>query len=259
MKERNGTGPIVHHESKQPQRAMVEFLAFWFAPEITVRGVENLKETRQLITEDKKIIFIANHLSHADYTIFHQSLKRNGFGEIAERTIPFSGLRVENNPATKLLTPAYNRTLIWSSTVAPQNEEEGQRKLVMDRETLKYTKWNLMNGYHSLIFAEGTRSKTATLAKGEHGVVHFFNLVDNTFVVPVGISGTEKILPPGSLIPDRGYPTVTFGKPIDVRVLNQRFSHITNKSERQKATIDFVMFETAQCVPKQYQGVYAET
>jgi len=128
MKEKDGHQPMVHHKSRQPQRVIVESLAFWFAPEITVRGIENLLDTQELISEGKKIVFAANHLSHVDHTIFATSLKRSGFGEIAKKTIPLEGLRVDNTPIANWFIPAYNTILVWPPTITPETEEERQKK-----------------------------------------------------------------------------------------------------------------------------------
>ncbi|MEK7518081.1 MAG: lysophospholipid acyltransferase family protein [Patescibacteria group bacterium] len=255
MKERDGSRPMVHRKGRQPQRAIVEFLASHYAPEIQVNGIENLREPQ---LGDKGDIFVANHRSHADYTIFDQSLKRNDLEEIAKRTIPLSGLRVEGNPIARLLIPAYNRVLIWSSTVEPRNKREKKKKFRMDRETLTYTKWNLGHGYNTLVFPEGTRSRTGMLGQGQPGIVHIFNLVDNVRIVPVAISGTEKILPPGKLLPKRGCPTVSFLQPIEVYELNDLSKHIKDKRERQMYIINFVMSILVLSLHQEDQRVYAK-
>lgn len=254
MKETDHPPPMVHRKSRQPQRAIVEFLASCYAPEIEVKGIENLKKPQ---LENKGDIFVANHRSHVDYTIFRQSLERSVLKEIAKKTIPLSGLRVEHNPAARLLTPAYDRVLIWSSTVEPRNKRQRKKKFRMDRETLAYTRWNLEHGYNTLIFPEGTRSRTGKLGQGEPRTVHFFNLVGNVRVVPVAISGTEKILPPGKFIPKHGHPTVSFLQSIEVAELNEQFEYIKDKRERQRAIIDFIMNILALGLDEEDQRVYA--
>lgn len=257
MKEKDNLYPMVHRKSRQPQRAIVEFLASRYAPEIEVNGIDNL-EKKQLNQPNNGVIYVANHRSHVDYTIFDQSLKRSGFGAIAQKTIPLSGLRVEGNPIARLFTPAYDRVLIWSSTVEPRSKAKKKKKFSMDRETFAYTKWNLQHGFNTLVFPEGTRSRTGKLGQGQPGVVHFFNLVDNVLVVPVALSGTEKILPPGKLFLKRGHPTVTFSEPIEVAYLNKRFEHIKDKKERQRAIVDFVMNKLALGLREEDRGVYAK-
>lgn len=255
MSMKETIGPMVHHKSKQPQIAIVDFLTFCFVSEIKVQGMENLKKTQDLIAANRIIIFAANHLSHVDFPIFDQALKRNGFKPIAEKTIPLEGRRVDENPATKPLVSAYNTILVWPPTIEPQTEKERQKKFAMDKETLKFAKRNVKDRYHLFIFPEGTRSKTGILGQGQPKVAHFFTLANDTFVVPIGISGTEKILPPGNLVPWRDIATVNFGEPISVSYLTEKFGKSRN-NEMRKEIVDTIMREIAKLLPPQYRGVY---
>lgn len=257
MKEVERPQPMVHRKRKQPQKSAVEFLSFWFAPEITLNGIENLEDTRELISEGKKIVFFSNHLSHADYPVFTASLKRNGYKDIEEKTIPLEGLRVDNTPVAKWFIPYCNTILIWPPTETPKDDNEKKKKLSMDKEMIKYTKLNLNNGYHLMIFPEGGRSKeTRALKEGNPGAAHFLTLVDDTFIVPVGITGTEEILPPGSFVLNTGRPTITFGEPIRAAYLKELYGHLDNKNMR-KEMIKFIMLEVANCLPPSYRGVYS--
>lgn len=248
--------PSGYHASKPLQRLAVELLARFFATEIKLYGTENLKKVQQLIHSGNRIIFVANHLSHADFTVFHQSLKRNSFSEIGDKTIPLSGLRIETTPVAKLFTPAYPRIIIWPPTEEPKNSEERARKYTMDKQMLYDSRKRLEYGSHLFIFPEGTRSKTGSLGYGNPGVTSFFNLVDNTFVVPVGISGTDKILPPKEFMPVSGHCNVSVGEPINASDLKEKFQS-ASKAENRLNMITFVMKEIARCLPPTYQGVYS--
>jgi 1-acyl-sn-glycerol-3-phosphate acyltransferase len=63
------------------------------------------------------------------------------------------------------------------------------------------------------IYPEGTRSKDGKLARGKTGV-GWLALTADCPVVPVGITGTDKIQPVGARWPRPRRCTVTFGQPL---------------------------------------------
>jgi 1-acyl-sn-glycerol-3-phosphate acyltransferase len=72
-----------------------------------------------------------------------------------------------------------------------------------------------------LLFPEGTRSKTGDVQPFKRGAFHLAAKVGYP-VVPVTITGTEKILPKGSFNLRKGTITLTFEKPIDTSNLNSK-------------------------------------
>lgn len=63
-----------------------------------------------------------------------------------------------------------------------------------DKEAIYNIVKTLKSGNNILIFPEGTRSRTAKLMEPKKGVVLIQKLSKAT-IVPLGISGTEKLLP----------------------------------------------------------------
>lgn len=66
------------------------------------------------------------------------------------------------------------------------------------------------------VYPEGTRSPDGRLYRGRTGVARLA-VAAGVPIIPVGVSGTDKVQPIGRLIPklQRGVITVKFGKPID--------------------------------------------
>lgn len=64
------------------------------------------------------------------------------------------------------------------------------------------------------IYPEGTRSRDGRLYKGRTGVA-WLALASGAPVVPVALTGTERIQPVGKLMPRIRRVTVQFGKPLD--------------------------------------------
>lgn len=66
------------------------------------------------------------------------------------------------------------------------------------------------------LYPEGTRSLDGRLYKGRTGVA-FLALQTGAMVVPVGLVGTDKVMPKGAKFPSLKHRvTVRFGEPIDV-------------------------------------------
>lgn len=66
------------------------------------------------------------------------------------------------------------------------------------------------------LYPEGTRSLDGRLYKGRTGVA-FLALQTGAMVIPVGLIGTDKVMPKGAKLPSlRHRVTVKFGEPIDV-------------------------------------------
>lgn len=65
------------------------------------------------------------------------------------------------------------------------------------------------------LYPEGTRSRDGRLYRGRTGVAHLA-LTAGVPVVPVGITGTEKLQPVGARLPKVVPVSVAFGRPIEV-------------------------------------------
>lgn len=65
------------------------------------------------------------------------------------------------------------------------------------------------------IFPEGTRSPDGRLYKGQTGPA-WLALTTGAPVVPLALTGTERILPPGRKIPSFSQVRVRFGAPVDL-------------------------------------------
>ncbi len=82
------------------------------------------------------------------------------------------------------------------------------------------------------IYPEGTRSRDGRLYRGRTGVAHLA-LTAGVPVVPVGLTGTEKVQPVGSSRPRVVPITVEFGEPID---FTGRFDGVPSGRARREVT-----------------------
>jgi 1-acyl-sn-glycerol-3-phosphate acyltransferase len=116
-----------------------------------------------------------------------------------------------------------------------------------DRQALRAAEEQLKKGNILVIFPEGTRSRTRTLAKA-HAGMGMIALRSGVPVVPVAIWGSENALK------KLGAPvTISYGEPM---ILKPKGNKIT-REDIDEAT-DKVMRKIAEMLPSAYRGVYLE-
>ena len=143
-------------------------------------------------------ILAANHLSVIDSVFLPLML---------DRPVTFSA-KAEYFTATG---PAAR---LWAAYLKATNQ------LRMDREgpraaqdTLEAALALLQDGKLFGIYPEGTRSPDGRLYRGRPGV-GWLALRSGLPVIPVGMVGTRRVLPPGHLVPRPGRIEVRFGAPL---------------------------------------------
>ena len=137
---------------------------------------------------------------------------------------------------------------------------EGMGMLPVDRDDSKAALASLETALQVLgrgeafgIYPEGTRSRDGRLYRGRTGVAHLA-LTAGVPVVPVGLTGTEKVQPVGSSRPRVVPITVEFGEPIHVA---GRFDGVPSGRARREVT-DEVMAAIQRITGQVDAGIYNE-
>ncbi|WP_308285681.1 lysophospholipid acyltransferase family protein [Actinoplanes hulinensis] len=110
----------------------------------------------------------------------------------------------------------------------------------------------LLRGEAFGIYPEGTRSPDGRLYRGRTGVA-WLALRSGAPVVPVAMSGTDRVLPPGRIVPRPGRVSVVFGKPVQLSAIA---SDPESAQERRAAT-DMIMAAIAELSGQDYVPRYA--
>ncbi len=116
-----------------------------------------------------------------------------------------------------------------------------------DRQALRTGEEQLKKGNILVMFPEGTRSRTRTMAKG-HAGLGLIALRTGVPVVPVAIWGSEKVFKEF-----RPRVTICYGEPMVFKPRGEKISR-----EDIDETTDQVMRSIASMLPPEYRGVYAE-
>ncbi|WP_448221323.1 lysophospholipid acyltransferase family protein [Gordonia iterans] len=102
------------------------------------------------------------------------------------------------------------------------------------------------------LYPEGTRSPDGRLYKGKTGLARMA-LETGTPVIPVAMIGTDKINPPGTILPRPTRITLKFGKPLDF----SRYEGMAGNRFIERAVTDEIMYALMRLSGQQYVDVYA--
>ena len=118
------------------------------------------------------------------------------------------------------------------------------------RRAIQISQERLSLGEALLIFAEGTRSRSAQMQQLLSGTARYLEL-PGTWVTPIGITGTERLFPIDGCILNPVPITMTIGPSFPASDLHERFG-----ADR-RLKMDDVGYAVAKLLPPEYRGVYA--
>jgi len=158
----------------------------------TVEGLENIPGTGP-------VILAANHLSFVDSMIIPIVVPRRVY--FLAKAEYFEGTGVRG---------ALSRWFFTGMGNIPVRRGQGRSA----RDSLDTVIKVLADGEAFGIYPEGTRSLDGMLHRGRTGVARIA-LESGAPVVPIGLVGTDKVMPVGQKFPKIVPVTVRFGKPLD--------------------------------------------
>ncbi len=198
--------------------------------DIHIQGGEHL------LNLQTPVIFICNHLSNSDALVLDKVLKQINPTFVA-------GEKLSNNAVTGM-----GLNVIKTTTIKPNTA---------DKEGLTNMIKLIKQGESLLIFPEGTRSRTGSLIEAKKGVLLVARMTGAP-IVPIGLRGTEQLLPinlNGDMRTERFHPAEVFisiGQPFEL----PRRAPEQDKKEYDDSTIQLMMRKIAALLPEEYRGVY---
>jgi 1-acyl-sn-glycerol-3-phosphate acyltransferase len=197
----------------------------------TVTGLENVPRTGP-------VILASNHVSFADSLVIPI---------VAPRKVAF--LAKSDYFTGTGLKGAASRWWFEGIGMLPVDRDDSKAALASLDTALQV----LGRGEAFGIYPEGTRSRDGRLYRGRTGVAHLA-LTAGASVVPVGLTGTEKLQPVGARFPRVVPVTVTFGKPIEVA---GRYDGVPPGRARREVT-DEIMRAIQAITGQEEAGIYNE-
>lgn len=216
-------------------------------PKPVVKGAGQLDTVR-----GKPLLIFANHLSYSDANVIEVLLRTVGAGCVADRLTAIAGPKVYSNVARRF------SSLCFGTIKVPQSSERSSDEAVMNprdvaraaRRAIHIAHERLSLGEALLIFAEGSRSRTAQMQQFLSGTSRYLD-APGTWVLPIGLTGTEKLFPIDGAALHPVPITMSIGRPMPASDLRHRF-----RKDRQ-LMMDSVGRAVADLLPLEYRGVYA--
>ncbi|OII61491.1 1-acyl-sn-glycerol-3-phosphate acyltransferase [Streptomyces sp. CC53] len=103
------------------------------------------------------------------------------------------------------------------------------------------------------IYPEGTRSPDGRLYRGKPGGLARVALATGAPVIPIAMIDTEKIQPPGKVVPKLMRPGIRIGKPLDF----SRYQGMDGDRFILRSVTDEVMYEIMKLSGQEYVDIYA--
>lgn len=214
--------------------------------DLVILGAEYLD-----VVADKPLVIFANHVSFCDAHVLDFSLQKIGGRGLCDRLTVVAGPKVYSNIKRRFWS------LCFGTVKTPQNSTRSTDEAVMSsrevamaaHRSLRVAQERLDLGDALLVFAEGTRSRSGRMQQLLPGVARYLRS-PNTWVLPVGIAGTERLLPIGEDSLNCVSITLRIGRPIQAGILNE-FAH----GDR-RMLMDSVGCAIGELLPHEYRGYY---
>lgn len=201
----------------------------------------------------RPVVVIANHLSYADANVIDVLLQRSAGAAFADRLTALAGPKVFSERNRRF------SSLCFGTIKVPQSAEVSSEEAVLTsrevaraaRQAMTVARQRLISGDALLIFAEGTRSRTAEMRQLLAGAARYLD-VDGTWVVPLGLTGSETLFPIGDSTIRPCRIDMRIGRPLLARTL------LTHAGHDRRVAMDAVGLAVADLLPAAYRGVYAD-
>ncbi|AAT89060.1 1-acylglycerol-3-phosphate O-acyltransferase [Leifsonia xyli subsp. xyli str. CTCB07] len=193
---------------------------------------------RRNVPRHGKVILASNHLSFIDSIVIPMTSPRRV--QFLAKSHYFEGAGFRGRVSRSFFT-----------AIGAIGVERGAGQAA--QEALEQSRRIIDTGAAFAVYPEGTRSLDGRLYKGRTGI-GWLALTTGATVVPVGLSGTEKMQPVGAKFPRVHRVTVSFGEPIDV----SRYGSAGSGRARRQAT-DEIMAAIHALTGQELAGVYNES
>lgn len=179
----------------------------------TIEGIGHLREAM----EAGPTMVLGNHLSYFDANATDSALAQAGHAILADRLVAAAGPKVYED-LFRLVAAACIHTLpVPQSTTLGHTAKLSPRELARKAlESVNAARQATLEGYVPLVYPEGSRTRSGRLGPFLRGIHRWLAGIEGLQVVPLALSGTDRIMPIGATRLQPGAITLRFAPPLAV-------------------------------------------
>lgn len=213
-----------------------------------VLGAEHVE-----VVAGEPVVLFSNHLSYADANVIDILLERSGGATLARRLTAVAGPKVFSDSQRRF------SSLCFGTVKVPQSAEVSSEEAVLNardvaraaRRSIEVARERLTLGDALVLFGEGTRSRTGEMQPMLAGVARYL-AVPGTWVLPVGLTGPDKLFPVGDATLHPAPVVMHLGRPCPADAL------VRAAAGNRRVVMDAIGLAVADLVPVAYRGFYGD-
>ncbi|MEZ5316210.1 MAG: lysophospholipid acyltransferase family protein [Vicinamibacterales bacterium] len=219
-------------------------------PESSVEGLDHLIPLGE--SPGVPVVLIANHLSYSDANVVQILLHLADATAWAGRLTALAGPKVYTSRQRRFSSLCFGTIRVPQSTDVSSGEAVLPAREVARAAlgAMTIARERLAAGDVLLLFAEGTRSRTASMQPLLPAVARYLEGDLDPWVVPVGLTGSEELFPVGVNSVQPARLVMRIGEPARASALGAA------AGGDRKALMDAVGARIAALLPTAYRGVY---
>lgn len=225
-----------------------------------VKGLENFIRIIPSLTTCG-VTIVSNHLSLFDAAVIYALLHREPhLKQYAEKIFFIAGRLVFTSDYSRVAGRMFHSMLVASPRDMAENEPIKRELVRLNIRSFKEGKERQRQGHILILYPEGTRSRD-----GKMGQFHsaLYNYLDGTVVLPIAITGADKILHSHSFTFELTNGSLTLGEPLYIGnedAAPQEIRHLNAdtlpKETRKQDAMDVIGRAVAEMLPAEMRGHY---
>ncbi len=216
-------------------------------PDSALTGGERLRRL-----DRAPMLLFANHLSYADANLLALMLLRHDLAGPVDRLTVVAGPKVFADRARRFSSLCFGTIRVpQSGDVASDDAVLPVREIARaSRQVIALAHQRLQAGDALLVFAEGTRSRSGGMQRLLPAVARYLEVPD-AWVVPVGLTGAERLMPVAGGRIDPATVAVRIGQPMPAGAL-------LAACDDRRVVMDAIGLAIAGQLPSVYRGAYRD-